>query len=97
MSGSVEGMRTAEILGDPYHKLVPLPRLQSRAPAYTPSDSYKDTKDTLSTVATAASAIRFLCRPRAGQHQRTDRTAVRRYRYILHLFTPKTMNNQNSS
>ena len=62
----------AEILGDPYYKTVPLPRIQSRAPA----------------IATAAKAIQFLCRTRAGQAGCNLGSDTRRYRNLLHHFTP---------
>ena len=89
----------AEILGDPYHKLVPLPRLQSRAQGYTPSIPSKGIVDTPA-VATAACAIQFLrrrhagqCRRRTGQCQRTLTTDAQRYMYLLNHFTPKILTN----
>ena len=82
----------AEILGDPYHKLVPLPRIQSRAQGYTPSIPSKGIVDTPA-VATAANAIQFLRRRRAGQCQRTLRTDAQRYMYLLNHFTPKILTN----
>ena len=77
----------AEIVGDPYYKTVPLPRLQSRAQGYTPSSQNKDTKDTFPSVAIAA---------HASQAQRTPRTDGRRYtdyRNLFDHFTPKVLVN----
>ena len=82
----------AEILGDPYHKLVPLPRIQSRAQCYSPSMPSKGTVDTPA-VATAANTIQLLCKIRASRYQRTLRTDARRHTYLLNHFAPKILTN----
>ena len=75
----------AEILGDPYYKTVPLPKIQSRAQGFTPPVPVKDTKNTFPSVATAAHASQLQRTPG------TDTYRYQRYRNLLYHFTPKIL------